>query len=139
VRHVIFRVGAERYALPLSAVREVVPPAPLSLVPRAPAPIAGIMNLRGRVVTVVVLAGLLGLPTDPAEAGTGRIVLLDRGRRDLGLRVSDVPGIQALEEITPAPGETLASVCGVARAGDDAVTVLDADGLERQILALFRR
>jgi purine-binding chemotaxis protein CheW len=63
VRHVIFRVEKERYGLPLSSVREVVvPPGRFTRVPRAPAAISGVMNLRGRVVTVVEMRQLLGLP-----------------------------------------------------------------------------
>jgi purine-binding chemotaxis protein CheW len=60
MRHVVFRLEKDRYALPLSAIREVVvTPAKFSRVPRAPQAVSGIMNLRGRVVTVVELAALL--------------------------------------------------------------------------------
>src|SRR5690606_25838467 len=95
LRHVIFRVDRERYALPLPAVREVVvPPPAFTAVPRAPKAVRGVMNLRGRVITVVSLAALLELPA--ADAGEGRIVLLDRRRRDLGLWVIDVESIEPL-------------------------------------------
>ncbi|HEY3450076.1 MAG TPA: chemotaxis protein CheW [Myxococcales bacterium] len=137
MRHVVFRIGTERYGLPLAAVREVVPPASMSLVPRAPGAVRGIMNLRGRVVTVVELAGLLGLSVEQPPDG-GKVLILDRGRRDLGLQVTGIDGIHTLENITPAPGEALASVKGVARQANGAVTVLDADGLEKQIVGLVR-
>jgi len=137
VRHVVFRIGSERYGLPLASVREVVPPATMSLVPRAPAAVRGIMNLRGRVVTVVELARLLDLPPDSPADG-GKVLILDRGRRDLGLLVTGVEGIHALDDVTPAPGEAAAAVRGVARHANGAVTVLDADGLEKQIVGLVR-
>ena len=109
MRHVIFRVEKERYALPLPAVREVVVPQEgFSRVPRAPAPVRGVMNLRGRVVTVVELGALLGLasaaPAPGGAPGAGKVVLLDRGRRDLGLLVTDVEGIESVERVTAAPG-----------------------------------
>ena len=136
MRHVIFRVEKERYGLPLAAVREVVVPPPhFSRVPRAPPAISGVMNLRGRVVTVVELRQLLGLPdgtTPPA-----RVVLLDRGRRDLGLLVTDVDGIEALERVTPAPGKSIPAVRGVARLKGLGVTVLDPEGLDAAVVALF--
>src|SRR5512146_230357 len=114
MRHVIFRVEKERYALPLSAVREVVvPPAVWSRVPRAPPPVRGVINLRGRVVTVVELSRLLALPEPSAPAQ--KIVLLDRGRRDLGLLVTDVDGIEPIEKVTAAPGKQTAAVRGMAR------------------------
>jgi purine-binding chemotaxis protein CheW len=95
----------------------------MSLVPRAPAAVRGIMNLRGRVVTVVELAGLLGLQAELPSDG-GKVLILDRGKRDLGLQVTSIDGIHTLEDVTPAPGEALASVKGVARHANGAVTVL---------------
>ncbi|MFN7135178.1 MAG: chemotaxis protein CheW, partial [Myxococcales bacterium] len=69
MRHVVFTAASERYALPLAAVREVVVPATLSRVPRSPAAVCGIMNLRGRVVTVVDLGVLFGLCDPPDLVG----------------------------------------------------------------------
>lgn len=141
MRHVVFRIGSERYGLPLAAVREVVNPAPMSVVPRAPRSVRGIMNLRGRVITIVDLETLLALAPgrpSPEPLPQGKVVLLDRGRRDLGLLIGEVEGVHSLEEIAPAPGEALPSIRGVARLPHGAVTVLDADGLDRQIVALFR-
>jgi purine-binding chemotaxis protein CheW len=137
MRHVVFRVDKERYALPLTAVREVVvPPAQFTRVPRAPAPVRGVMNLRGRVVMVVELGGLLALP--PGEQPGGRILLLDRGRRDLGLLVTDVDGIESLERISWPPGrQALPALRGVARLKGWAVTVLDPEGLDDAVAALF--
>jgi purine-binding chemotaxis protein CheW len=127
VRHVIFRVEKERYSLPLSAVKEVVvPPERFTRVPRAPAAVAGVMNLRGRVVTVVELRQLLG-----------RVVLLERGRKDLGLLVTDVDGIEAVERVTTAPGKAIPAVRGVARLRGLAVTVLDPEGLDSAVVGLF--
>ena len=136
LRHVIFRVDRERYALPLPAVREVViPPPAFTAVPRAPKAVRGVMNLRGRVITVVSLAALLELPA--ADAGEGRIVLLDRRRRDLGLWVTDVESIEPLERITPSPGGASEALKGVARLKGWAVTVLAPDGVDDAVAALF--
>jgi len=138
MRHVVFRVERERYALPLSAVREVVvPPDVWSRVPRAPPAVRGVINLRGRVVTVVELGRLLGLlelPTPPQK-----VVLLDRGRRDLGLLVTDVEGIEPIEKVTSAPGKQVAAVRGVARLKGLAVTVLDPEGVDAAVADLFTR
>ncbi|MDQ3265009.1 MAG: chemotaxis protein CheW [Myxococcota bacterium] len=136
MRHVIFRVEKERYALPLSAVREVVvSPEVWSRVPRAPPAIRGVINLRGRVVTVVELAHLIGLtgPTTPPQ----KVVLLDRGRRDLGLLVTEVDGIEEIEKVGPAPGKQATAVRGVARLKGLAVTVLDPEGVDTAVAALF--
>ncbi len=110
-RSLVFRVGALRLSLPLTALKEVVlPPPSLSKVPRAPEAVLGIMNLRGRVVTVVDLwralppeiAGKAGAtPPPPGQAlDPGRILLLDRHHREIGLFVRAVDGI---EPLTSAP------------------------------------
>jgi purine-binding chemotaxis protein CheW len=136
VRHVIFMVEKERYALPLSAVREVVvPPAQWSRVPRAPEAIRGVINLRGRVITVVEMRALLGIAGE--GSASQKIVLLDRGRRDLGLMVTEVEGIEPIERVAPAPGKAAAAVRGVARLKGLAVTVLDPEGVDGAVAGLF--
>jgi purine-binding chemotaxis protein CheW len=113
----------------------VVPPERFTRVPRAPAAVSGVMNLRGRVVTVVELRQLLGLPEGPSP--NGRVLLLERGRRDLGLLVTDVEGIEAVERVNAAPGKTDAAVRGVARLKGLAITVLDPEGLDSAVVGLF--
>lgn len=127
----VFRVQKERYALPLAAVREVVnPPPSYGRVPKAPPAVRGVMNLRGRVVTVVELARLLELPS---ADGTGQqILLLDRGRRDLGLLVSEVEGIESLDRVSPNKDAT-PGLLGLARVRGWAVAVMDPDGLDAAV------
>ena len=80
MRHVVFRVGPERFAIPLDAVREVVvPQPPFARVPRSSDAVRGVMNLRGRVVAVVDLAALLGLAPQPLEPPDGGAPDLVRG------------------------------------------------------------
>jgi purine-binding chemotaxis protein CheW len=137
LRHVVFQVEKERYALPLSAVREVVlPPAVFSRVPKAPGPIRGVMNLRGRVVMVVEARRLLKI----SEGGgnLNKVLLLDRDRRDLGLFVTEVEGIEVIEKVMNVPGQGSPGVRGVARLRGAAVTVLDPEGLDGEVTALFQ-
>lgn len=136
MRHVIFRLDRERYGLPLPAIREVlIPPSRYSRVPRSPECIRGVINLRGRVVTVVDVTRLLGLPVAVIQGQ--RVVLLDRGRRDLGVLVTDVDGVEALERVGSAPGKASPLVRGVARLKGIAVTVLDPDGVDRAVQEAF--
>ena len=134
-RHLIFRVEKERYALPLEAVREVVvPPTQWSRVPRAPPSVQGVINLRGRVVTVVELRGLFAVE---GQSANQKIILLDRGRRDLGLLVTEVEGIESIERIVPGPAHPTPSVLGVAHLSGKPVSVLDAEGVDRAVSSLF--
>jgi purine-binding chemotaxis protein CheW len=135
VRHVVFRLGRDRYALPLSAIREVVvAPVRYTRVPRAPAPVRGVVNLRGRVVPVIDLAMLL----EVARAGERqeRIILLELGRRELGLLITEIDGVEAIEKLA-SPSRGSQAVRGVARLGALAVTVLDPQGVDATVAQAF--
>jgi purine-binding chemotaxis protein CheW len=135
VRHVVFRVAGERYALPLEAVREVVlPQPPFARVPRASVVVLGVMNLRGRVVAVVDLAALVGLAPQPLAEGTGHVLILDHGKRTLGLLIGGVVGV---EPLVPPEDNRASLVRGVAQARAGAVTLLGPDALAREATALF--
>lgn len=140
MRHVIFRLDRERYALPLASIREVVvAPATYTRVPRAPASLRGVMNLRGRVVPVVDLKSLLSpTPGAASKPGAGKVVLLDLGRRELGLLITDVDGIESIEKMGPG-GRASPTVRGLARVGALAITVLDPDGLDSAVTHAFGR
>lgn len=134
MRHVVFRLHKERYALPLEAVREVVvAPEKYSHIPHATEVMKGVMTRRGRVVPVVNLERLLDLPS--AEPSVGKVVLLNVPRRELGLLVLEVEGIASLDRVvgptTSASPQAL--VRGIARAGPLAITVLDVEALDAAV------
>jgi purine-binding chemotaxis protein CheW len=135
VRHVVFRVAAERYALPLEAVREVVlPQPPFARVPRVSEAVPGVMNLRGRVLAVVDLAALVGLPVQRLREGSGQVLILDQGKRALGILIG---GVQGVEELEPPAGDDKVLVRGVIASGTGAVSVLSPEALLRAAVALF--
>lgn len=135
MRHVVFRVASERFALPLGAVREVVlPQPPFARVPRSSDAVRGVMNLRGRVVAVVDLAALMGLAPQRLEAGAGQVLILEHGKRALGFLIGGVLGVEPLAE--PEDGVP-GLVRGVSPAVAGAVTVLGADALASEAERLF--
>jgi len=135
LRHVVFRVASERFALPLAAVREVVlPQPPFARVPRSSEAVRGVMNLRGRVVAVVDLAALVGLAPQKLEPSVGQVLILDHGKRALGFLIAGVLGVEA---IAPAQIGAAGTVRGVAAAAGGAVTLLGADSLALEAERLF--
>jgi purine-binding chemotaxis protein CheW len=135
VRHVVFRVGAERFAIPLSAVREVVlPQPPFARVPRVSEAVRGVMNLRGRVLPVVDLAPLVGLAAQALVAGRGQVLVLDRDKRSLGFLIGQVMGVEPIA--VPTGGDD-PLVRGVVTVKGAAVSVLAPDGLAAVADGLF--
>ena len=103
----------------------------LTRVPRAPLALKGVMNLRGRVVPVIDLQALLHLEATQSQ-GAAKIVLMELGRRELGLLITDVDGIESIEKVGNA-ARSSPTVRGLARLGALAITVLDPDGLDSAI------
>ena len=137
-RHVICLHGGNRYALPLSAVRRVAEVSPLARVPRSPPGLLGVMNHAGRVACVVDLGPLVGLRARPARPD-GRVVMLQRARGDLGLYVSEVAGIELLEEeaAQALPERQGAAISEVARP-EGPLKLIDAELLQRAIDTLVQ-
>lgn len=116
-RHVLFRAGGERFALPLSAVREVVlPQPPFARVPRSGAAVRGAMNLRGRVIALVELAALLDLPRERLGPAGGQVLVLEAERPSLGMIVQSVLGVEVLGASEPATVLDLAALSARAAA-----------------------
>jgi len=135
IRHVIFRVAGERFALPLGVVREVVlPQPPFALVPRVSEAVRGVMNLRGRVLPVVDLAPLVGLPAQPLVGGQGQVLVLEREKRSLGFLIGQVMGVEPVA--LPPPGDD-PLLRGVVVVKGVAVSLLSPDGLATAADGLF--
>jgi len=66
---VLFEAAGERLALPAAQVMEIVRPPTITRVPHSPPNLLGVANLRGRVLPVVSVAGLLGhAPVEASRA-----------------------------------------------------------------------
>ena len=107
---VVVRMGADEYGLPVAAVADVVRhPGSLARVPYAPDFVAGVMNLRGKIVPVLDQRRRFGIDVaDPAAVhGARRVVILRIGALQagfvvdaalalIGVRPSDVQDAPAL-------------------------------------------
>ncbi len=71
--------GGQLFGLRLDRVRDVFVPQGLSAVPLAPPEVAGLLNLRGRIVTAVDLRRRLGLPPRGEGEPTVAVGIEDRG------------------------------------------------------------
>jgi purine-binding chemotaxis protein CheW len=79
---VVFRLGAEEFGVPIDSVQEIVRvPETLTHVPKAPASVEGVINLRGSVLPVIDLRRRLGLATIARNDGQRIVVFLIRGVR----------------------------------------------------------
>lgn len=95
--HVTFRVGSADYALPAAQVLHLESYQTATHVPGAPAHVAGLVQVRGRVVPVVDLRARFGLP--PIERTIDhRVVIVQVGTRVAGLLVDSAREVLQLDE-----------------------------------------
>jgi purine-binding chemotaxis protein CheW len=136
----VFTLGDERYAFPSKQVREVRPLADLTPLPGTPAFVAGLLNLRGRIVPVLDLGPLFGLPTIIGGAET--VLILAGSRGDVGVLATGQPNVRWVQEheLTglPAGAATpIQSACAQVVTAD-LVTLLDAERLLEDERVLVR-
>src|SRR5437870_13646015 len=82
----VFEVGGQRYGLPAAEVREILRAVAIVPLPRAPAIIEGIINIRGTVVPVLDLRTRFRLPAKPVEPAD-HLVVAWAGERLVAVRV----------------------------------------------------
>lgn len=90
-----FELGGERYALDIQLAREIVEMIPITPIPRAPAYISGVINLRGEITNIMNLNTLLGLPDQEIRKNQKIIVLVPEatGGSNVGIIVDDVSSV----------------------------------------------
>jgi purine-binding chemotaxis protein CheW len=86
VEVLIFELSAQRFALPLQDVLEVVRAVAMRALPNAPTVVEGIVDLRGEVVPVLDIRARFGLPSKPLEV-SDHFVVGCAGPRHVILRV----------------------------------------------------
>lgn len=129
---VVFQLGGEYYGVPISAVREIIVPPVIRSVPQAQAHVRGIINLRGKVISVINLTSLLGLPACAISTEEQhRIIVLEQEDTLLGIEVDIVYEVTSLaeRELEPPPayaGEA-GYLAGIANQREKLLLVLDVD------------
>jgi purine-binding chemotaxis protein CheW len=133
-RFLTFRVDGELYALPANQVAEVIRLPAVARVPQAPKGLLGLANLRGSVLPVASVRGLVG--ADESAEATTRAIVLD-GAAPVALAVDVVEALVAVEterietrqaELATRPGERLKGAF-VADGRNAIAKILDIEGL----------
>lgn len=94
-----FGLGQELYAMDIQLAREIVEMMPITHIPRAQDYIAGIMNLRGEITTVVDLKRLIQIPGTPGASQKIIVLVAEAtGGSNLGIIVDDVHSVIQVAE-----------------------------------------
>lgn len=128
---VLFRLANEEYAFDIGTIKEIQDLQQIAKVHRTPDYIEGVMNLRGKLVTVIDLRRRLGLVAKPPNAST-KIVVVDAADAPVGFLVDEVTEVATIlpETVEPPPaivaqGIEAAYVLGIAKYGERLITIID--------------
>jgi purine-binding chemotaxis protein CheW len=130
--YVTFATAEQIFGLPIARVQEVFRPTRITRVPLAGAQIAGVLNLRGRIVTAIDMRSRLGLQAREADAAPMAIGIESRSE-SFGLLVDALGEVLRLSdsdiEANPVNlDRRLAGVsAGVHRLDGQLLLVLDVD------------
>lgn len=98
-KYLTFKLGSEEYGVEVLRVQEIMKMVDVTRVPRTPAFVSGVINLRGKVVSVVDLRMKFGMkPTEVTDLTC--IIVLQVPREDrtviMGIMVDEVSEVQVI-------------------------------------------
>jgi purine-binding chemotaxis protein CheW len=126
---VVFSLGDEEYALPITQVQEII----RYTEPRAVASdstwIRGVISLRGKIVPVCDLGSRLGLQTVLAD--NAKIVIVESGSGTVGVIVDEVEEVLTVngDELDTVPAAGTDFIDAIAKIGDRLVILLNPEGI----------
>jgi purine-binding chemotaxis protein CheW len=135
-QYLTFRLAEEDFAIPISNVREVLDYTTITRVPRTPAFLRGVINLRGNVVPVIDLRLNLRMPATQRTVDTCIVVVdVNLGGEivQMGALADSVQEVIDIEpsQIGPPPslGPKLNTdfIRGMGKRGEEFVIILDID------------
>ena len=131
--HIVgFKVGRETYGVPITALREIVRVPEITAVPDAPDYVEGVINLRGKIVSVLDLRKRLG-EAAIAPGKRNRILVVEHRGRLCGLIVDSASDVLKIPtaDIDPSPTDFveggLNCVTGLGKYQGRLIVLLDID------------
>jgi purine-binding chemotaxis protein CheW len=126
---VVFSLGEEEYALPITQVHEIIRWTDPRSVASDEAWVRGVISLRGKIVPVYDLAARLGLLAERPEHA--KIVIVQTGTDMAGVIVDDVEEVLTVDveqlDTVPAAGDP--AIEAIAKIEQRLVVLLDPVGL----------
>lgn len=129
---VVFLLGAELFGIDIARVQEIIRLQPITRVPRSPAFVDGVINLRGKVIGVVDMRRRFDLPcADHTRAS--RIVVVDIDDQLIGMLVDGVREVLRVNPLSVEPPSPIVTgidsdyLRGILKLPERLVMLLDLD------------
>lgn len=100
-KHLTFAIGNENYGIPINTVKEIIGMMNITSVPKTPAFIKGVINLRGKIIPIMDLRLKFGLSEREYTERTCIIVVDIQGKsgsRNIGIIVDTVSEVLSINQ-----------------------------------------
>jgi len=131
---VTFRIGHEIFGIDILSIKEINRMMEITRLPRAPAFIKGVINLRGKILPVIDMRKRFHLePRDPDRHT--RIIIIERGEKLVGIIVDEVLEVLRIPAgiVDPPPpfvaGIDTTFIRGVGKLDEMLLILIDIDKL----------
>jgi len=132
--YVTVRLGGQLLGIPVLAVQDVLSSQKITRIPLAPPWVAGVLNLRGRIVTAIDLRHRLGLP-ERSDDGKDMSVVVEHRGEPYSLQIDSVGdvldlGDEAMEKNPVTLDQRWREVSrGIFRLESELLAILDVEKL----------
>jgi len=130
-QYVVFRLGSEEYGFDVTKVREIQSMENITTVHGSASYIEGVMNLRGKLVTVINMRKRFGMEPPPKRSES-KIVIVDAPDAPVGFIVDEVTEVANIPKATieKVPGPIASKiesdyVVGIAKRSERLITIVD--------------
>ena len=134
---VVFNLGAEVYGLDVTAVREIIRVPEITRLPNAPEFVAGVINVRGRLIPVMDLHRRFKIAA-AGQTGNSRIVVVNVEGELTGVLVDAVTEVLRVSEQAIEPPSAVATtddsryIRGIVNLEERLIILLDANNILSQ-------
>jgi chemotaxis protein CheZ len=131
MQYIGFLMNGCEYTIPIIKVQEIINLPAVTRLPQASHYLEGVSNLRGRVIPIINLKKMVGLPSEKAGE---KVIVISSGKVTFGVVVDGITGVVSIEKEMIEPASSIMNIEieqieGVARLEDRLVVLLDTGKL----------
>lgn len=135
IQYIVIRLGNEQYGIDIRYIDNIVKMQRMTRIPKVPAYLKGVINLRGEVLPVMSIRLKMGLEEDKYERATRIIILKLEQEGNVGIIVDEVKEVVTLredqiEKITYDSKDGKANfINAVGKHNDELISLLDLNSI----------